>query len=62
MRRVRCEEREVMGLVAKAEEALRRGFHGGRELGPDSQGARALWRREERGRASRRQQERQRGE
>ena len=25
MRRVRCEEREVMGLVAKAEEALRRG-------------------------------------
>jgi len=51
-----------MGLVAKAEEALRRGFHGGRELGPDSHGARALWRREERGRASRRQQERQRGE
>jgi len=38
VRRVRCEEREVMGLVAKAEEALRRGFHGGRELGPDSHG------------------------
>lgn len=33
-RQVHREEREVMELVARVEEALRRGFHGGSELWP----------------------------